>query len=162
MQDEIFRSYRLLRVQGDLTPEIQQEIITFWQEHKALPTGADARERCQQVFFVARNESNEIVALCTVYVADFGQPPEPHYHYRMFIRPADRHSGLAHYMTRRTRERLAAEYAPGKPVGLVVITENAALMNPGVRQIFTAAGYEHKGTDPRGCDIWLKRFAAAG
>lgn len=157
-----FGNYKLVRMFREITPDFEREIVAFWEQNRALSSSEEAFRRAREVYSVARAPDGSIAAVCTVYVADFGTPPAPHYHYRMFIRPADRKNGLAVAMTSTTRKELMAAYTPGDAVvGLVIVAENPLLMNPAVREHFKRGGWEFQGSDPRGCDIWRRRFDTA-
>lgn len=159
MTDEVFSPYRVQRVYGRASDAVRQEIIEFWRRNRALPSNDDGQRRSAEVFYVARTASDEIVGVCSIYVADFRNPGNPHYFYRTFIQPSERHSQLAVYMCRRTGELLEAEYVPGSPKGLVIVTENPRLLRPLMQRRFRAAGYRPAGTDHRGNLVLLKRLA---
>jgi hypothetical protein len=159
MTDEVCGPYRVQRVYGQASALVRQEIIAFWRRNQALPAGDDGQRRSAEVFYVARNAADQIVGISSVYVADFRAPGNPHYFYRTFIQPSERHTHLARYMWRRTSEVLEAEYVPGSPRGLVMVIENPRLVRPLVQRRFRAAGFSPVGTDHRGNMVLLKRLA---
>jgi hypothetical protein len=124
-----------------------------------LPAGDDGQQRSRQVFYVARNPAGELVGISSVYVADFRKAGDPHYFYRTFVRPEDRNYFLMVHMWQRTGECLRAEYAPGKPRGLVIVAENPLFQHPKVQTRMRQEGYRQVGKDGRGCDDWYLTLA---
>jgi len=155
MQSIVFEEYRLEHVFGAVTPEQADAVVRFWLDHGALAKPEVARSRAPQAAWIARNGAGEIVSVATLYTADFGDPPRPHYHYRTFIRPADRRTGLATAMVIYAREALADAHKPEQPEqGLVIETENEMLMQAGMRQYLKSFYWMYQGRNAHGMDVW--------
>lgn len=153
-----YHGYRLYLVHGQTTPDLRREIVEFWQRNNALRAEQEIAQRANQVVFVIRNTTSEIVGVSTAYIGDFLQAGSRYYFYRMFIRPDDRVPGMMRFITLRTRDALQAEYAPGQPLGMVIVTENPKLMRPGMKRMFARNGFKYLGRGPRGNDLWLSAF----
>ena len=153
--------YRLDYVHGETTPDLRDEIIGFWRRNNVLPQGTDDETRSRTVVYVARNPAGAIAGVTSAAIADLLKPENPHYFYRMMVQRADRSYALTHTLWQRTGDALAAAYAPGKPLGVVIIAENRKLSLPGLRRLLMRGGYEHLGTNPKGYDLWLRSFTSA-
>jgi hypothetical protein len=81
------------------------------------------------------------------------------YHYRMFLRPEHRQPHLMRAVTNATRDHLRAFRHPDvAPAGMLIVTENRKLMRPGLKRLLERHGYEYRGRERRGLDVWLTRF----
>lgn len=155
MQEATFRQYRIEDVFGRISDEQIREVCDFWRRQGALPRGSEPEARAREACLIARNENREIVGVCTLFTESFGNPPAPHYMYRMFVRPEDRQSGLGVEMVRLTRATLAERYRPDQPQkGLVIVTDNPMLMQPRVQELFRKWGWTHLGKAAKGQDVW--------
>ncbi len=139
---------------------VRDEIALFWLDTKAIVDVEEAKRRVDEVVCVVRNLDDELVALSTVYVAPYGDAAEPLLHYRMFIRPADRGTGLMKFVTKTTRQFFDEHAALRDGAdGMVIVTENPKLMRAGVKQIFEESPWQAAGKDSRGMDVWRYSFA---
>jgi hypothetical protein len=149
-----FGKYQLEQVFRQVTDELKHELVAFWLQNNAL-VEQEAQNRASQACWIARGAAQEIVAVCTLAVDDFGKPPAPHYYCRAFIREADRKSGLGVELVRQARITLAESYRPGQPEqGLVVVNQNPILMQPAVRELFRKWGWSLAGRTQSGYDVW--------
>lgn len=58
-----------------------------------------------------------------------------------------------------TRNLLGAFRHPdAEPAGMLIVTENRKLMRPGLKRLLERHGYEYRGRERRGLDVWLARF----
>lgn len=150
--------YRLHYVYGRTSAEQRREIIDFWKRSNALGDEQASADRARQVVFMVRNADDRLVGVSTVYIADFMHPGQRFYFYRMFIQPEDRVPGMMRFVTLRSRDMLQAEYTPGSPRGIVIVTENRKLMRAGMKRMFERNGWQYVGRGPRGNDLWLWPF----
>jgi hypothetical protein len=151
-------TYRLDCVHEATTPELRAEIIGFWHRNNVLPPDADSEARSRTVIYVARNQAGAIAGITSADTGDFLKLENPHYFYRMMVQPADRSYALTHTLWQRSGDALAAAYAPGRPLGIVIIAENRKLSMPGLRRLLTRGGYVFLGTNPKGLDLWRRAF----
>jgi hypothetical protein len=150
-----FDKYRLQHVAGQVGDELADEAVKFWLRNGALTDRREARQRAAQLFWIARNVENELIAVCTLYTMDYGSPPSPHYTLRVFVREQDRKSGLAVELVRLTRERLAATFQPGQAEqGLILTSQNPVLMHPAAQDLFRRWGWTLMEQTSRGFDVW--------
>ena len=111
-------------VRGALDERRSEQILRFWSEQGALNEEA-ARERLPGVVCVARNGSDEIAAVNSVYEAMPRPPARPMWVYRSFA--ADQSDELWSEMFIAAFDALESEYEPGRPgpLGMCVLAEGA-------------------------------------
>ena len=156
--DYVYHNYRLFVVYQRSTPEVRREIIRLWQRHNVVRDQREADLRSHQAVIIIRNEQNDLIGLSTIYTGEFLQRGNLYYFYRMFIQPEDRIPGMMWEVTTRTFEVLQAHPVPGKPPGIIIVTENPKLMRPGMKRSFERHGWTYLGRGPRNNDLWSKLF----
>lgn len=155
--DLAYHDYRMQNVFGEKPEGLRREIVAFWRANRALRRGeAEAWRRSNEVVLVIRNPEGEIAGVTSVYAAAFRGAT--YYFYRMFIRRGDRVPGMMRFATLETRHFLQRQHAPGGPKGMIVISENPKLMNPGMRRMMARGGFTDAGKTPKGLDIWRFDF----
>lgn len=153
-----YHGYAVEDVYQAIPPDLREEILDLWERNKVIPSREAAERRVDQVVLAIRNRAGEVAGVSTVYVGDFQQPGNAYYFYRMFIQPADRIPGLMRFVTLRTCDVMRERHVPGGPQGVIIVTENAKLMRPGMRRMFERNGYEYMGRGPKGHDAWRVLF----
>jgi hypothetical protein len=152
---EEFGGYRFEYVFGALGAEHAAAVAEFWLRERALADRAEAQRRAAEVAMIVRAADGAIAGVCTLYTADYGRPPRPHYFFRTFIRRADRGAGLLTPMAALVREYLADAHRPGqREQGMIAVTEARLLMQPGMHDYFKGYFWNYEGKDPRGVDVW--------
>jgi hypothetical protein len=111
-------------VRGALDDRRSEQILRFWSDQGALNEEA-ARERLPAVVCVARDESDEITAVNSVYEAMPRPPARPMWVYRSFA--ADDSEELPTQMFTTAFDALESEYEPGRPgpLGVCVLLEGS-------------------------------------
>lgn len=153
-----YHGYTIYNVYKTVSGDLRDEIIDLWRRNRILPGPEEARRRVDQVVLAIRNPAGQVVGVTTVYTGDFQQRGNVYYFYRMFIQPSDRIPGLMRSVTLRTRDLLRERHTPDGPRGVIIVTENAKLMRPGMRRMFERNGYEYMGRGPKGNDVWRALF----
>ena len=152
-----FQGYRLVNVFDEPGHPLREAVIRFWTDEGIL-TPEQAQQRTRDRVYVVLDRDDKVAGVSTVYIDDFRSPGERYYFYRLFIRPGDRVYGMMKYMTAATRDYLRDRADPGKPLGVVVITENRKLMRRGIKREFRRIDFRSAGKTPLGLDIWVSEF----
>jgi hypothetical protein len=77
----------------------------------------------------------------------------------MFLRCEHRRPHLMREGTNAARDFLRGFRHPhANPAGMLIVTENRKLMRPGMKRYLERHGYQYRGRDPRGLDVWLAQF----
>lgn len=158
----VFRDYVIEPVYGRLSAPVAREVADFWLAEGAIGEPAEAARRIAEVVCIARGRDGTIVGVNSAYVGTFERPDHAYYFYRMFIREADRVRGLGARMTTAAVDCLR-DVAAGAGVGVrgvVLITENPKLMQPGAQGLLTRLGWTYVGRGPRGRDVWKVDFGS--
>ncbi|WP_295879024.1 hypothetical protein [uncultured Thiohalocapsa sp.] len=155
-----FRGYRLTPVYLCITDAERAEVIAMWRDANALRNLDVAEQRSREVVLLVRHAASGVLA----GVSTVGLKPRPAdgrllYHYRMFVRPEHRQPHLMRAVTNATRDYLRDFRHPdAEPAGMLIVTENRKLMRPGLKRLLGRHGYEYRGRERRGLDVWLVRF----
>lgn len=127
--------YRFDNVWLDKSDLVREEIKAFWQEHNALPEGADADARAEQVLYVVRDEDERIAGVCSVRRRLVRRLGDYFYVYRTFIAERLRREYVAKDLLHTARDFLA-EYneRPGvaRCLGIYLEVEAETLKYGGV------------------------------
>lgn len=86
---------------------LAEQIITMWDQHDALPPGADAIERAKEVVVVAR-ENGELGGVVTATEWFYKALRHNFALYRVFVAPAYRQGGLLRELARKMHDDLQA------------------------------------------------------
>ncbi len=153
-----FGPYQLNFVFQSVSEKDRKDVVRLWMQERIIPDPNEAERRSHELSFTIRNSEGELVGVSTVYIQNFRNPQDPHFFYRMFIRPADRVPKLMTFVTQKNLYCLNDYKMPNKPLGVVIVTENRKLMGPGVIREFKKIGMKLLGKDPRGLDVWHYSF----
>lgn len=141
-------------------------VIKLWHDNKLLSDQKLAEERAKQIVFVIIGPDNELAGVNTVYVSDFSKMPQVggpagnFYFYRTFIRPQDRVHNMAARVLGMTYDYLNA--FPGttpRPQGLVLVTENPKLKEPGAQRTLQRMGWDTLGRTATDQIVMKRDFA---
>jgi hypothetical protein len=152
--------YSVQVVRGRMDDALRAELGAFWTSHGAISDSAEAQRRADEVVCIARNVEGNIVAVNSVYAADFRAAGDRHHFYRQFARLQDRRLGLSVAMLRQAVATLRAEHRAGDPVkGIVLVAENPKLSRKSGRRLLAWLGWTFLGKGPRGFDLWQIDFS---
>ena len=119
--------YRLESVWGDKSRVLAEQIVSFWLEHKALPSRGHALARLSQAVYLVRDESSRIVALSTAYQKEHPRFGLTFFYFRCFVAPDHRRAGLARVLVVEVTRLLERRHAEGHDphvVGVFVELQN--------------------------------------
>lgn len=140
-----------------------QEIIDFWNDHKAIPPSEDISKRAQQVVIVARNENSKIVGVTTSYLKNYTPLKSKLFVFRGMIAPDYRVPGLFIKITNETIQVLEkfskSIDANERPVGLIAEMENHQLKK--ARSTKTPTGMTLIGFSKKENPIYVYYFRGA-
>jgi hypothetical protein len=156
-----FKQYRIFWVWQQVTPDVRQALISFWQDNAAIKDAFEAWRRTFEVACVALNPSGQIIGVSSVYSA-LGAGA-PYWFYRTFIRKDCRDVGLAQRLFTGTRQQLALAYTdePQAPVGMMVVLENPKLERPSGTRINQRGGLSFLGCNEHGQSVWHLLFQSS-
>mgnify|MGYP001826358088 CR=1 FL=1 len=155
-----FRGYRLTPVYLAITDAERAEVIAMWRDARAFRDPSVAEQRSREVVLLVRHAAcGDLAGVSTVALKPRPTDGRMLYHYRMFLRPEHRQPHLMRAVTNATRDHLRAFRHPDvAPAGMLIVTENRKLMRPGLKRLLERHGYEYRGRERRGLDVWLTRF----
>lgn len=127
--------YHIESVWPQATPEIQAQVVQFWQDQGAIPNAAQARERASELLLVVHTPDKQIAAVSTARSVLVRQLGLPCYYYRMFVARDHRSHGLAttdivRQVLFRSYQTLNARFVAGTDrdcVGLYMEIENPSV-----------------------------------
>lgn len=123
-------SNEIISVWKQVTPELQSELVAFWNDHKVIGNDAAAAERAQQAICIMRDEHGALSAVGTAQLKVLPRLRQPMYYFRLFFTPRLRghHHFLPFY---RHAKQILQDYSAGleKPesLGLLLELENTKL-----------------------------------
>jgi hypothetical protein len=150
----------LLAEGSAVTPE---DVLAMWEREVALPLPL-ARQRINQVRFVAVTGERELAAVSTIYLERNPQLRMDLWYYRTFVASAHRQSNLAAQLIFRNRDLLERRFVSGEDLraqGVVFELENE-----GMRRHLNNAYWPHSeftfiGDNERGDHIRIHYFPGA-
>ena len=150
-----------LPVWKQVTPELAQELMAFWQAHKAVVEPGAAATRALQAVCIARDEAGALCGVATAVVKVLPRLRQPMYYYRQFFAPALRGQGqeLAFF---RFAKRILQDHnaAPAQAESLGILLE---IENPKIAAAYRRAhepGFDATfiGYSPRGLQLRVSYF----
>jgi len=115
----------------NVTPDLQRDIVDFWNSNNMLNPAVDSQARAQQVVLTVRN-NGKIVGLTSADFVKFHQLNDNlFYLFRMIVLPELRLPGIGSKLIVETRDILedyAEKQTTNKCIGLLTIVENPQLI----------------------------------
>lgn len=155
---------RIDNVWKQVTPELEAELVAFWQANKAISGEDEARKRAQQVVCVLRDESGSLCGVATAVVKITPRLRQPTYYYRIFLSSAVRGHDVFLPMVRQSRQVLHAyNQSLEKPesLGLLFELENGKLGKAYPHAWEPAFDAAFIGYSPRGMQLRVSYFSDA-
>lgn len=147
-----------------VTPELEVEIIGFWESHRMLKPEVDARERARQIVLTVRYEG-KIVGLTSSGVVRFRQLNDNVFFlFRMVVLPEFRVPGIESKLIVETREILesfAEKQTTNKCIGMLTFVENPELIAKRTEAVWPASKMVFIGNDKAGRQIRVYYFKGA-
>jgi len=149
-----------------MSPELVQEVISFWDEHKMIRPGLSTEERARQGVLVIRSKTeSKIIGLTTAGVVNFKQLNGNNFYlYRSIILPAYRHPGLPDKLIIETRDFLEAynkKVTENPCIGILAFIENPRYQQFRREAIWPASQMAYVGMDKQGRHIRVYYFKGA-
>jgi hypothetical protein len=147
---------KITTVWKKVSPELETELVEFWNSHKAVGNDADPTKRAKQAVCIARDDKGQLVGVSTAHPRIVPRLRQPMYYYRNFIAEPARKQKLGTAFLEHSRKALQDfNVAQSKPLclGMIIELENkplAAHRNEAQwKEGFTFIGYSPKGNPLR-------------
>ena len=144
-----------------VTPELAQELMAFWQANQAVVEPGAAATRALQAVCIARDDAGALCGVATAVVKVLPRLRQPTYYYRQFFARALRgqHQELAFFrFAKQILQDHNAAPAQAESLGLLLEIENAKIAaayrrahEPGFEATFI-------GYSPRGLQLRVSWF----
>lgn len=157
-------SVEFIAVWGQVTPELQAELVGFWTRHKAIEDAGIAAARVRQAVCIARDGEGEIVAVGTAFLKVLQRLRQPVYYFRQFFAPGFRGKGQAIPFFNHARQVLQAHNAAlpsPESLGVLVELENGMLASRYTLAHVAAGDSTFIGYSPRGLQLRVSYFEGA-
>lgn len=144
-----------------VTPELADELVAFWREHKAIADEAVARQRAQQVVCVVRNGKGALCGAGTAVLKVIPRLRQPTYYYRQFFAKALRgqHQELAFFQR---CKQVLHDYNAGlkqpESLGILLEIENPKIAATYKRAVEPGFDAVFIGYSPRGLQLRASYF----
>jgi hypothetical protein len=151
-------AYKITPVWKKVSPELEKELVDFWNANKAVNNDADPSKRAKQAVCVARDDKGQIVGVSTAHPRIVPRLRQPMYYYRNFIAESARQQKLGGVFLEESKKALQDfNMAQAKPLclGVLIELENKAVAahrnEAQWKEGFTFIGYSPKGNPMR---VW--------
>ncbi len=151
-------------VWSNVDSELTTELTAFWIRENALPAGASAEQRAQQVACIARDEEGAIAGVCTLYKQLNQHIGHPFLYYRSLVRSDQRQYGVARQLIVQTWDhlnRLAVNGAVDGSIGFCTIVENEILQTHKREAVWPLSRLIYIGKNNQGHHIRIRYFDGA-
>tara|TARA_B100000446_G_C10542316_1_gene337370 strand:+ start:142 stop:651 length:510 start_codon:yes stop_codon:yes gene_type:complete len=156
--------YLLKCVWQSIDETLSEEIVRFWLDNNALPSKDVALQRVNQVAFIARARSGELIAINTAYLKRNEKIGEYFYYIRAFVTEHARRSQVAAEMLRRLQYQFEGLYEDGMltpAIGLCMEVENPAIKQSRNEAIWPTTKFIYVGKTPEGNHVRVYYFKSA-
>jgi hypothetical protein len=147
-----------------VTPELAQELIAFWQANKVLVEPGAAATRALQAVCIARDEAGALCGVATATLKVLPRLRQPMYYYRQFFAPSLRgqHQELAFFKFAKgiLQEHNAAQ-PQAESLGILLEIENAKIASAYRRVHEPGFDATFIGYSPRGLQLRVSWFDGA-
>lgn len=157
-------SIEVTSVWKNVTPELEQELIAFWRDNKAIVDEAAARLRAQQVVCIARTKGGALCGVGTAVVKTLPRLRQPTYYYRQFFAKALRGKRQELPFYQRCKQVLQDYNAAMKrpeSLGMLLEIENAKIAAAYKRAVEPGFDAVFIGYSPRGLQLRVSWFEGA-
>ena len=147
-----------------VTPELAQELMAFWQANKAIVEAGAAANRALQAVCIARDEAGALCGVATAMIKVLPRLRQPMYYYRQFFARSLRgqHQELAFY---RRAKQILQDYNAGldkaESLGILLEVENAKIAAAYKRAHEPGFDATFIGYSPRGLQLRVSYFEDA-
>jgi hypothetical protein len=157
-------SFQVVPVWRQVTPELEQELLAFWQRNNAIADAGRASERARQAVCIGRDADGALCAVGTAALRTLPRLRQPTYYYRQFFDVAQRGQRQTIPFANRAKAILQA-YNAGlerpESLGMLVEVENRQLADRYTLAFEPESGYGFIGYSPRGLVLRVAWFEGA-
>lgn len=155
-------STKIDSVWKQVTPELAEELVAFWQAQNAIASADEARKRAQEAVCVLRDEHDQVCGVATAVVKVTPRLRQPTYYYRIFLARAMRGHDVFLPMVRQSKQVLQ-DYNKGletpESMGLLFELENGKLSKAYPHAYEPAFDAAFIGYSPRGMQLRVSYFS---
>lgn len=144
-----------------VTPELAQELMAFWQANKAIVEAGAAANRALQAVCIARDEAGALCGVATAVVKVLPRLRQPMYYYRQFFARSLRgqHQELAFFQfAKRVLHRHNTALPKPESLGILLEIENAKIASAYKRVHEPGFDATFIGYSPRGLQLRASYF----
>ena len=155
--------YNFETVWNGQTPDLINEIITFWTKENALPTDEIPLNRCKETVIVTRGSDGRIVGTSTAYARVVPRLGQPMYYYRMYSDAEHRGQRTGYAMLEKTKavlEEFTRAQATPAALGIILEVENMAFSSR-YPQAAWPMSFNFIGYSPRSLPLYVYYFPDA-
>ena len=147
-----------------VTPDLAQELMAFWQASKAVVEPGAAATRALQAVCVARDGNGALCGVATAVVKALPRLRQPTYYYRQFFAKALRgqHQELAFFQfAKRVLQDYNAALPKAESLGILLEIENAKIAAAYKQAVVPGFDAVFLGYSPRGMQLRASYFSKA-
>lgn len=154
----------IVPVWKQVTPELAQELMAFWQANQAIVEPAAAATRALQAVCIARDEAGALVGIATAVVKILPRLRQPMYYYRQYFAKGLRghRQELPFYLrAKQVLQDYNASLAQPESLGILLEIENSKIAAAYKRAYEPAFDATFIGYSPRGLQLRVSYFDGA-
>lgn len=164
MIEQPLEGFTMRNLCEDPEPQLVEQAISLWLEHKVL-TEEQARRRAEQLLFVAvEDESDRLVGICTTYLATPSSLKLPLWHFRTFVAPEHRQNNIAFHLLHLAIDFHEARFTAGTDTrgrGLYMEIENPVIQRHRNEAVWPSSQMVFVGFNARGDHCRARYFPGA-
>ena len=164
MNRQPLEGFHMHNVREDRQPALVEQVIALWLAHKVL-TEPQARQRAEELLFVAVDEANEAVAgVCTTYLRTPPALKMPLWHFRTFVGPEYRQKDVAFHLLHLALDYHESQFTSGADTsgrGLYMEIENPIIKRHRNEAVWPSSGMVFVGYNARGDHCRVRYFPGA-
>jgi hypothetical protein len=155
-------AFEITNVWRNTTPELQTELIDFWQRHGAVIDPKKAQARASQAVLIARDDNGALCGVATAMLCVIPRLRQPTYYYRQFFSPEHRGNkqGLP-FFQEAVRVLEAGNKAKPESLGVLIEIETSWLNGFFTQAIAERTGGVFIGYSPSGHQLRVNYFEGA-
>lgn len=147
-------------------PVVKEAVMKLWQKNFPGMPKHTFQERLNELVFVVRSKSGEIVGVSTAYKAYIEHLKHHLYSFRCFLDPTARIPGLTTKLIVITRDWLEETYQTDGPenercIGMITLVENERILKTRREAIWRGSGMVYIGNSPKGYELRVYYFKKA-
>lgn len=157
-------SFDIVPVWKQVTPELKEELVAFWQRNGAIADATRAGARAEQAVCIGRDAEGALCAVGTAALRVIPRLRQPTYYYRQFFDASRRGNGQAIPFANAAKAILEAyNKTLEKPesLGMLIEVESELLASRYAMALEPRTGYAFIGYSPRGLVLRVSYFENA-